>query len=144
MSRERPTSAWMAEIHRAAFDSPWGEATFEDLLRQPGVLARGDAGGSGFILWRTTLDEAEILTLAVAAEAQGRGVGGALLDLAVQEAGEAKVARMILEVGDRNTAALRLYLSRGFATVGRRRNYYRRAWGYEDALVLAKALAPSA
>jgi len=41
---------------------------------------------------------------------------------------------LYLEVRDSNVAARALYASRGFAEIGRRRDYYRRP--REDALVL--------
>ena len=46
-----------------------------------------------------------------------------------------------LEVRPSNTAAIRLYLSMGFAQVGVRRGYYQAVGGREDAAVLRLSLA---
>ena len=45
---------------------------------------------------------------------------------------------LYLEVRESNDAARRLYASRGFEEVGRRRKYYRRP--VEDAIVLRRAM----
>ncbi|WP_062206582.1 GNAT family N-acetyltransferase [Streptomyces sp. NBRC 109706] len=58
------------------------------------------------------------LTLGVLPAFRRRGVGGALLDALLARAGREGVARLSLSVEDGN-AAVSLYRSRGFVTVGR-------------------------
>ena len=66
----------LAVLHATAFDAPWDAAAFAVLLSQPGVFAiRAE---DGFILCRTVLDEAEILTLAVRPSARRSGLGARL------------------------------------------------------------------
>ena len=67
---------------------------------------------------------AVILTLAVAPEAQRRGLGRAFLLAALDEAARRGAKSMFLEVSVTNEAASALYLSCGFTQVGRRRGYY--------------------
>ncbi len=58
-----------------------------------------------------------------------RGIGRALLDAVVAEAGARGIASIVLEVAADNEAARRLYAALGFVQVGRRPRYYRRAGG---------------
>jgi ribosomal-protein-alanine N-acetyltransferase len=64
-----------------------------------------------------------------------------LLAALVDEARRRGARALFLEVADDNTAARRLYAARGFVQVGRRANYYRRAAGLVDALVLRLLLS---
>lgn len=129
----------LARLHALAFDRPWSAADIASLLASPGVFAlEADANGdlAGFILCRVVLDEAEIVTLAVAPLRRRSGVGGALLASALGVAGGLGAARMFLEVAQDNAPALSLYAAAGFQVVGRRAAYYPTAAGAVDALVL--------
>ena len=81
----------------------------------------------GFVLSRLAADEAEILTIAVDAAYQGRGVGRALLSENLRQAANAGAKTMFLEVAKDNAPALALYDRFGFVKVGERVGYYRRA-----------------
>jgi ribosomal-protein-alanine acetyltransferase len=114
--------------------------------REPsGGVRRGRDGRDGAtvvgyaVAWFAA-DEAELANLAVAASARGRGVGALLLDAVLAEAAHRGAATVYLEVRESNAAARRLYASRSFAEVGRRRRYYHNP--AEDALVLARPIAP--
>jgi ribosomal-protein-alanine N-acetyltransferase len=130
----------MAEIHRAAF--PAAQAWSADVM----VLQLGLSGGFGFIhpaggmvLARVTVDEAEILTIAVDPVAQSQGLGRDLLQAAMDEAARRGAAAMFLEVSVSNAPARALYKAAGFSRVGRRRAYY---IGGGDALILRASLSP--
>lgn len=114
----------MAEVHASAFERPWDAATFETLCGQPGVAALGDT--DGFILIRTVVDEAEILTLAVRPEARRRGAGARLVAAGAETARKQGAVSLHLEVADDNAAALVLYARAGFLETGRRAGYYPR------------------
>ena len=76
----------------------------------------------GFVLARAAAGEAEILTLAVAPAARGKGLGRALLQAAIDQAqGPWARATIFLEVGADNPHALALYAGLGFAKVGMRK-----------------------
>ncbi len=64
---------------RAAFEGQrgWSAAEFVALLKGPGVFAVTEP--DGFAMARAVADEAEILTLAVAPEARGQGIGRRML-----------------------------------------------------------------
>ena len=91
----------------------------------------------GFVLARAVAGEAEILTLAVAPAARGKGLGRALLQAAISKAQALGAQTMFLEVGADNPAALALYAGLGFTKVGDRKGYYQG----RDALVLRLPLA---
>ena len=128
--------ARLAALHAEAFDPPWTASALADLLAQPGVFAV--AHGGGFILCRTVVDEAEILTLAVAPDTRNGGLGRRLVEAAAAFARQAGVARLFLEVADDNAAARALYARCSFVAEGRRRGYYARPHGPAvDALLLS-------
>ena len=130
-------------IMTAAFQSCFGEAWTRSqcagILPMHGVsLTLAEQAGQpvGFSLVRTAADEAELLLLAVDPAEQRRGIGQALLDnfIAASLAGGAH--RLHLEVRDGNPA-VELYRASGFATAGRRRNYYHGPGGEAyDAITL--------
>lgn len=130
----------LAALHAEAFDSPWPDTAFADLLGQPGVF--GLMADDGFILIRAVADEAEILTLAVRPSARRQGLARALVDAARVHASTLGAERVFLEVAVGNTPARALYQASGFSEAGRRRDYYARPDGTrEDALILSIPLA---
>jgi ribosomal-protein-alanine N-acetyltransferase len=133
----------LATVHAAAFDSPWPPEAFADLLASPGVFALAviDKAPVGLILMRAIAGEAEVLTLAVSPAHRRRGAGAALLQAGLDLAAAAGAETAFLEVASDNAAAVALYVSAGFAPVGRRAGYYDRPSGPAvDALVLRRAL----
>lgn len=141
---QRDASA-MATLHAASFQRGWSDGEFETLLRERSVTAhRASTGGSlaGFIISRVTVDEAEILSVAVAKARQGRGLGRRLLSLHLSALAGLGATAVFLEVDEANAPALKLYRRAGFDEVGRRAGYYRDATGRPStALVLRRDLA---
>ena len=134
----------IAEIERDAFSDPWSEKSFRDALSHPAIYfaAARAAGGAvvGYVVAWFVADEGQIANLAVAPSGWGMGIGRALLDASLREAVLREVDEVYLEVRDSNERARRLYGSRGFEEVGRRKQYYRRP--AEDAIVLRRLLKP--
>ena len=143
----------ITSIEALSFSDPWSRSSFASLLGNPRVYfavaesaaptseaARG--GVVGYVVLWSAADEAEIANVAVAPSVRGRSIGARLLDGALAEAEARGVTAVYLEVRESNAAARALYGSRGFAAVGRRRNYYRKP--PEDALVLRRDLAAGA
>jgi ribosomal-protein-alanine N-acetyltransferase len=124
----------LAAIHAAAFPpgQVWGEDAISLQLSLPGAFGLIDERG-GMLLGRVTVDEAEVLTLAVAPDARRRGIAKALLEAACGEIRLRGGNAMFLEVATGNAPALELYRRIGFVEVGRRRRYYADS---SDALVL--------
>lgn len=133
----------IAELERRCFGDPWSRESFRQLLGGPTVFfrcVREDVGAPalGYVVAWFVADEGEIANLAVDPAGRRRGVGSALLDAALAEAGRRGAMAVYLEVRESNASARRLYASRGFVEVGRRTRYYRKP--VEDAVVLRCAV----
>jgi ribosomal-protein-alanine N-acetyltransferase len=120
----RPTQFW-SELARVP-ESRWY------------VLARLGQRVAGYAGMFVVGPEADVQTVAVAREAQGRGIGATLLEALASRARDRGVSVLHLEVRADNTAALRLYERHGFVADGRRRDYYGRG---RDAVLMSRRLA---
>ncbi|WP_374700946.1 ribosomal protein S18-alanine N-acetyltransferase [Aureimonas sp. AU40] len=135
-----------AEIHSEAFTQSWSGDEFASLLGQGGtfgfiVRAENNHKAVGVVLARLTVDEAEILTIAVDKAARGKGIGRLLMDNTLQYLHAERAASLFLEVEETNTAALALYRRLRFEEVGRRPAYYAGPDGTRtSALILKRAL----
>jgi ribosomal-protein-alanine N-acetyltransferase len=138
-------AAALSALHAKSFQRGWSEAEFERLLLDRSVLVDRASFAhrlAGFIISRRAADEAEILSVAVAAARRRRGLAGRLLALHLRKLAGLGVRRVFLEVDEGNPAARRLYQRAGFRAVGRRAEYYQRdAGGRAVALVLRRDLA---
>jgi ribosomal-protein-alanine N-acetyltransferase len=132
-------TALLAALHAGAFAEPWTKRAICDLLAGPGVFVFFTE--DGFVMGRVAGGEAEILTLAVAPPARGKGLGRALIAAMAGHARASGAAAIFLEVGDDNPAALALYAGLGFERVGQRKAYYagRDAWTLKASLPLSLA-----
>ncbi|RAI40501.1 ribosomal protein S18-alanine N-acetyltransferase [Rhodoplanes roseus] len=135
----------LAALHAASFRRGWSEEEFERLLVERNVVTDMAAMAEevvGFVMTRQAVDEAEILSVAVAPSRRGRGIAGRLLAVHLGRLAAAGVERIFLEVDKENLPARRLYDSAGFAEVGQRPGYYDRGGGPPAvALVLRRDLA---
>jgi ribosomal-protein-alanine N-acetyltransferase len=82
--------------------------------------------------------QADVLTLAVAADRWGQGIGSALLDALLAEAARRGCTEVFLEVRTDNVRAQRLYRRHQFAEIGIRKGYYQPSGA--DALVMRRSL----
>ncbi|TCD16332.1 ribosomal protein S18-alanine N-acetyltransferase [Oricola cellulosilytica] len=135
----------MSELHRLTFSRPWTDGEFSDLLAQKTVfgfvareLRRGKAQVLGFVLVREAAGEAEILTITVAPEWQGRGLGRKLMDSVLAKAHGERIEAIFLEVDETNQPALSLYRKLGFFQVGGRPDYYRDRLGRASAALVMR------
>jgi ribosomal-protein-alanine N-acetyltransferase len=129
------------DVMAAAFADRYGEAWTRSqcagILPMTGVklmLARDGKAVVGFSLYRTIIDDAELLLLAVDPKVQRKGIGAALLGDFIRDARNSGAGRIHLEVRDGNPA-IGVYQAAGFEQANRRRNYYRgRSGDAYDAL----------
>ena len=135
ITEARPAHASaLAAIHAAAFSprETWGEDAISLQLALPGGFGLIDERG-GMLLGRTTADQAEVLTLAVAPSGRRQGIATGLLRATTRRVRALGGVAIFLEVAIGNAAALALYRREGFIEIGRRRHYYSDS---SDALVL--------
>jgi [ribosomal protein S18]-alanine N-acetyltransferase len=114
-------------VGHQADGEPAGLAGYAGMMFVPGPSGRSIRGGA-----------ADVLTIAVAADCWGRGIGSALLEALVGAARRRRCTEVFLEVREDNPRARGLYLRRGFAEIGVRRGYYQPA--NVDAIVMRKDL----
>ena len=111
-----PTDAWPESAMAAELASPHGRyAVAEEdgsLIGYAGL--RHLPGGS----------DSDVQTIAVAAQARGKGLGRRLLTELLETARARNATEVFLEVRADNPVARALYESEGFVEIGRRARYY--------------------
>ena len=130
ISIEPLTQEYIQELYlleKASFSEPWSEITFIKELENPqahylvaiknGILV-GYAG-----MW-VILEEGHITNIAVAKDHRGCGIGKMLVGQLIKKAYQMDLVGLTLEVRESNIAAISLYESFGFVSVGERKNYY--------------------
>jgi ribosomal-protein-alanine acetyltransferase len=127
----------LAALDAAASGFPWSESQFAESLASHRVEVVEEGGEVvGFAVHQRVLDEAELLNIAVAPGAQGRGLGGRLLRHLL-DAHRGVARRLFLEVRASNGRAIDLYQRHGFVRLGVRKGYYPGTQGREDAWIMA-------
>ncbi len=131
----------VAELDEICFEEDgWDEDFFiEELRDENSDYIVGEIGGkiiacAGIKIF---FDEAEGMTIAVAPEYQGRGIGKKLLLEVIKIAKMRGANSMIFEVRVSNVPALHIYQKFGFKIVGRMKRYYMSG---EDALTMCANL----
>jgi ribosomal protein S18 acetylase RimI-like enzyme len=77
------------------------------------------------------------LSIAVAADARGRGIGRRLMEEAIGWSTRVGIEKLVLSVYPHNEAAISLYRSFGFVEEGRLARHSRKSYGYEDEILMA-------
>ena len=128
----------VAELERICFSVPWSRnmlAEELDNLLSAFLVALDDSGRVvGYAGLQVVLDEGYITNVAVRPECRRQGVAAKLLQVFLDFARANKLAFLTLEVRASNYDAIALYGSRGFRSVGRRKNYYEHP--REDAIIM--------
>jgi [ribosomal protein S18]-alanine N-acetyltransferase len=129
--------------HELFGEDAWSRRMLEgELTEQPRsryYLVADDRGAiAGYAGLLVAAAQADVLTLAVAADRWGQGIGSALLGALLAEAERRKCTEVFLEVRTDNTRAQRLYRRYGFGQIGLRKGYYQPSGA--DALVMRRDL----
>ena len=122
-------------VERDAYRDPWGEESFRLLMGIPKGLAVVAAFRFpvAYAFGRVTMDEGELLNLAVARQFRKRNVGRLVLHEFLLRCWHYSAEKVFLEVRVGNSGAVQLYRSAGFSIVGRRKQYYQDG---EDAFIM--------
>jgi ribosomal-protein-alanine N-acetyltransferase len=120
----------LAALHLTSFDRPWSAVEFGQMLGHPGThgfIALAERYTPlGFILARSVVDEAEILTMCVDPQHRGQKIAARLLAFIMTAYIGSGIDKIFLEVAQDNLAAIDLYQKCGFNAVGERPGYYRK------------------
>lgn len=112
----------LANLHQKCFPhKPWSANDFADLKNSGCEVV---ASQNGFIVWRTTLDEAELITIGVAPDARRTGIAAAMMGIMEGELKKSGVKSIFLEVAENNIPARKLYEQNGYVQIGVRPKYY--------------------
>jgi ribosomal-protein-alanine N-acetyltransferase len=123
-------------IAQDSFTIPWSLKSFSEELNNPqSILAVAEVNGeiTGYIIARSVLDEAEILSIAVKSSFRKQGIAANLVTYILEKL-KNKVKTCYLEVRVSNLPAINLYKKFGFKICNLRKNYY--LLPKEDALIM--------
>ena len=130
----------IAELERICFSTPWSRNMLAEELDNACsafLVAEDDAGKvAGYAGLQVILDEGYITNVAVRPECRRNGIAGKLLQVFLDFGQANHLAFLTLEVRASNYDAIALYGSRGFRSVGRRKNYYEHP--KEDAIIMTR------
>ena len=131
--------AQVAELEKICFADPWSEksvASELDNIWALWLVAVEDDQVVGYIGSQTSIDETDVMNVAVHPDCRRRGIAEMLIVRLVEELKKKSSHALMLEVRASNAPAIALYEKLGFLQVGCRKNYYRNP--KEDALILRK------
>ena len=133
----------VAELERICFSTPWSRNMLAEELDNAlsaFLFSLYESGKVvGYAGLQVVLDEGYITNVAVRPECRRQGIAGKLLQVFLDFAQGNHLAFLTLEVRASNYDAIALYGSRGFRSVGRRKNYYEHP--KEDAIIMTKEFA---
>ena len=131
--------AQVAALEKMCFADPWSENSVASELENIWALwlvAVEDDRVVGYIGSQTSIDETDVMNVAVHPDYRRRGIAEELIVNLVEELKKKGSHALMLEVRASNAPAIALYEKLGFLQVGCRKNYYRNP--REDALILRK------
>lgn len=120
-----------AALEQNAFERPWLERAFSPTGL--GISFWQDTSCLCFIYARQTLDELEIYRVATHRDHRRKGLALKAMEQLHSYCSQNAIARVILEVASKNSAAVALYQQQGFKHSGTRRRYYSDG---DDALLM--------
>ena len=130
----------VAELERICFSAPWSRNMLAEELDNAlsALLVALDDSDRvvGYAGVQVILDEGYITNIAVRPECRRQGIAAKLLQVFLDFAQGNRLAFLTLDVRASNYDAIALYGSRGFRSVGRRKNYYEHP--KEDAIIMTR------
>lgn len=113
-------------VEKAAHSHPWAASIMQRYLEKPDTcwVWQEQEAILAHAVVSVVATEAELLTIAVHPDAQGRGLGKKMLQQVIDCAEQQQAEQVFLEVRESNAGAIALYENNGFCQVGQRNNYY--------------------
>lgn len=134
--------AHLMPIEEKCHSHPWSEKTFKSCVggRYFGYYLKDNDETIGFYVGEYVLGEATLMDICISPNSQGNGYGKYLLSHYSDEAKKLGANNLLLEVRAKNISAIMMYINDGYMEIGRRTGYYPSTTGYEDAIVMKKAI----
>jgi [ribosomal protein S18]-alanine N-acetyltransferase len=125
--QERDLPALYA-IEQASHPDPWSAQMLHESCVGEGYIGLVSIEEPdtviGFCCARMVAGEIEIVNLAVSPSWRRKGIASGLIRYLITDSRNKQVGRILLEVREKNSAALSLYKQAGFVADGIRREYY--------------------
>ena len=135
-----PIGERLVALEQQAQACQWSAESFGAILRNRGYLwcaMKDHAHCLGYLLLQDQTDLYEVMQLTVLPDYRQQGIGGALLQAAIDHVSTEQAEGIFLEVRASNQQAVALYQQRGFIEVGKRKGYYStHNAGREDAILM--------
>lgn len=129
----------VAQLEQLCFADPWSEKSIASELTSKWsywLVAVEDDRVVGYIGSQSSIDESDVMNVAVHPDYRRKGIAENLINHLVEELKNRGSHALLLEVRASNAPAIALYEKLGFMQVGCRKNYYHNP--REDALILRK------
>lgn len=117
----------ISDVLTTEFDDFWNKNILETELKNPFskyIVAKFENEIIGFAGVIDTIDQLEITNIVVKKSFRGKGIGNKLLVELIKLAKNRNKNEIILEVNNKNLAAIKLYEKNGFKNIGIRKKYY--------------------
>ncbi len=124
-------------IEEECFSTPWSLKTITDFASLESSSIYTAVIGQeicGYLISGKNIDFSELLRIAVKKDKRRRGIGSVLIGRYLDDCAADMIPRSLLEVRSSNDEAIGLYSSRGYKTIGKRKDYY--SSPKEDAVIM--------
>lgn len=120
------------------FDEFWTPSILKSEIENPNskyIVAKENNDVLGFAGFIILPDDVEITNIVVKKSMRKKGIGKLLLEKLIEMAKETEKDNISLEVNEKNSIAIDLYLKYGFKKLGVRKKYYN---SIDDAIIMTK------
>ncbi|MBE6648229.1 MAG: ribosomal-protein-alanine N-acetyltransferase [Ruminococcaceae bacterium] len=129
-----------SKLEKNYLSTAWSENQLAQIIENPvyfyvTALEKGTLCGVGGVIC-TSIDSAEIFTVAVDEKCRGKGIGGKILSSLIEFCNSKNAESIFLEVEEGNHSAIGLYEKFGFSAVGVRKGFYHG----KNAIIMRKEL----
>ena len=117
----------VAELEKKIFPDPWSENAIRETLNQEHTLiltALEDKTLIGYVILYSALEDGEIARIAVEESYRRKKVATRIFRELEMLCADNGVTKLLLDVRESNSGAVRFYEELGFTRDGRRKNYY--------------------
>ena len=128
-------------LEQDIFSVPWSKHTFRASLARPNIVyfvaimsTEEKDKVVGYCGYLQVFEEADITNVAVDMHYRNRGIAKKLIQHLIDYGTQQGITTFMLEVRDSNKAAIHLYETCGFSTIGMRKQYYEKP--VEDAFIM--------